>query len=314
MVLSVTLNPCVDVTLGIDGLKPHDTNRVLTTEMDAGGKGVNLSRVAVELGTASTATGFLGGATGAKVRYVLDAQGVVSDFVCTATDTRVNYSVESGDGPPTTFNARGGAVTPDEWALLVATVRRLSREAKWVCFGGSSPPGVPDDAIVQLAAIARENGAKVLVDADGEAMRQAMEFAPDFIKPNAKEAERLVGEPVETQEQAVAVARRLVRQLADSGSPEAIVIISRGGDGAVLAFQDKAWVSTGVKVQVKSTIGSGDSMLGGFLTGLCTGKNLVASFRLALAAGAATAMSDSTEIARRPVVEGLLPQVPVQEV
>ncbi|MBX3111938.1 MAG: 1-phosphofructokinase family hexose kinase [Fimbriimonadaceae bacterium] len=310
MILTVTLNPCVDLTLNVDGLKPHDTNRVTSCAMDAGGKGVNLSRVAVELGADSIATGFVGGANGAKVRYVLDEQGVVCGFVQTESETRVNYSVESGDGAPTTFNTRGGEIRPHEWERLVAALRHMSSSASWVCFGGSTPPGVPDDATIQLADIAREAGAKVLVDADGAALRRAMEFKPDLVKPNTAEAGRLLGREIKSLDEAVMAARELVGQLAAGG----VAIISRGGDGAVLATTDRVLESPGAKVEVKSTIGSGDSLLGGFLAGLTSGKDLVDSFRLGLAAGAATAMTDSTEIARRQTVEDLLPHIPVSEV
>ena len=310
MILSVTLNPCVDLTLNVDGLKPHDTNRVTSCEMDAGGKGVNLSRVAVELGADSIATGFLGGANGAYVRYVLDMQGVVSGFITTESETRMNYSIESCDGPPTTFNTRGGHISEDEWHQLVAAMRHMSSSAMWVCFGGSSPPGLPDDATIQLAAIAREAGAKVLIDADGEALRRALEFRPDMIKPNSKETERLLGRPVETLEQAIDAALELSKSLAEGG----ITIISRGGDGAVLAHNGRVLTSPGVKVEVKSTIGSGDSMLGGLVAGLANGLDIVESFRLGLASGAATAMTDSTEVARRATVESLLPHVPVAEI
>jgi 1-phosphofructokinase family hexose kinase len=309
MILSVTLNPCVDLTLNVAGLKVHDTNRVTSCEMDAGGKGVNLSRVAVELGADSIATGFLGGANGAYVRYVLDQQGVVSGFVMTESETRVNYSVESGDGPPTTFNTRGGVVEEHEWLQLVAAMKHMSSSALWVCFGGSSPPGLPDDATIQLAKIARDGGAKVLIDADGDALRRALEFKPDLVKPNNNEVARLLGSPVETETQAIEAAQHLLGHLAEGG----IAIVSRGGDGAVLATGDRVLTSPGAKIEVKSTIGSGDSMLGGFLAGMSAGKPLEECFRLGLAAGAATAMTDSTEIARREAVEGLLPHIPVTE-
>lgn len=147
MILSVTLNPCIDQTFFIDGLKPHDTNRIVRIETDAGGKGVNLARVAVELGGNAIATGFLGGGPGGFVRRVLDLQGVQHDFIETSGVTRTNFSVEDGgEEPPTTFNAKGPSIEESEWEAVVDRVRVLSDSAAWVALGGSLPQGVPVDA------------------------------------------------------------------------------------------------------------------------------------------------------------------------
>ncbi|RYG85468.1 1-phosphofructokinase, partial [bacterium] len=115
MLLSVTLNPSVDHALFLTELKVGDTNRVTRTERDAGGKGINLSRVYAEMGGETIASGFLGGGTGAYVRGVLEAQGVRHDFVTTSGETRLNFSVEDeSHGKPTTFNERGPEISPEE--------------------------------------------------------------------------------------------------------------------------------------------------------------------------------------------------------
>ena len=147
MILTVTLNPCIDQTVFVDGLKLHDSNRVVRFETDAGGKGVNLSRVVAELGGESIATGLLGGGPGAFVRKVLDAQGVRHGFVEIEKDTRTNVAVEDGSGEaPTSFNAKGPLVSEQEWDALVDKVRALANGADWVTLGGSLPQGVPVEA------------------------------------------------------------------------------------------------------------------------------------------------------------------------
>lgn len=307
MILSVTLNPCVDRVLFVEELHVGDTNRIVRTETDAGGKGVNLSRVVAELGGATLATGFLGGGPGAYVRKVLDLQGVVHDFVEIGLDTRMNFSVEQASGaPPTTLNDRGPNIAEAEWEELLRRVRGYAKKASWLALGGSLPPGVPDDAFAILARIGKEEGAKVLLDADGEPMKLGLKAGPAMIKPNAKEASRLLGRPVESQEEAVAAAREL------AGSGIEIVIVSRGAGGAVLAMGGAVWIGRSPKVAVKSTIGSGDSMLAGFLFALQAGKGPEEALALGLACGAATAETDGSEIARRPVIERLLPEARVE--
>ena len=304
MILTVTLNPCIDQTLFVDGLKPHDTNRVLRTETDSGGKGVNLARVAVELGADALATGFLGGGAGAFVRKVLDAQGARHDFVEIEGDTRTNVAVEDGSGqPPTTFNSKGPMVAPAEWDRLVAKVTSLCHGASWVAFGGSLPGGVPVEAYFELGSVVKQAGCRLIVDADGEAMRRALDAKPHFIKPNRKEAGRLLGRSVESVDDAVFAAEELLQYLDTDGA----CVVSLGSDGAVLAWPGGTLIGRPIEVEAHSTIGSGDSLIGAMLAALERGSSLEEAFRLGIAAGAATAMTDGAEIARKPVVESLLP-------
>jgi 1-phosphofructokinase len=306
MILSVTLNPCVDHALFVSQLKVGDTNRVTRTETDAGGKGVNLSRVVAELGGKTVATGFLGGGPGAYIRKVLDAQGVLHDFVEIERDTRMNFSVEDDGGtPPTTLNEAGPQIEPQEWEDLVRHVERYAASAWWVTLGGSIPPGVPGDAFARLCQTAHKAGSKVLLDADGEALRLGLEAGPDFIKPNAKEASRLLGRPVETLDQAKEAALELHR------GGISTVVVSRGADGAVLASQGRVVCGVSPKVHTRSTIGSGDSLLGGMLWAMTESKSIEEAFAWGLAAGAATATTDGSEIARRAVVKSLLPEAQV---
>lgn len=310
MILSVTLNPAVDHILFVDGLKPHDTNRVQKMQTDGGGKGVNLSRIAVELGAKSIATGFLGGGPGAFISHVLKRQGVVADFVETENETRTNLNIESGDGPPTTFNARGPLIHAREWQLLQLRVERLAQDADWVALGGSLPPGIPEDAFKILGKSAKDQRCKVVLDADGAALVHGIESAPDFIKPNVREAERLLERDLEGDEEKInQAARDLVNLLSEKGSADPIAVISRGAEGAVLATKSSLIKGYPVKVQARTTIGAGDSLIGGMLYALQSDKTLEEAFRYGLAAGAATATTDGTEIGRRPVILELFEQV-----
>ena len=309
MILSVTLNPCIDQTLFIDGLAPHDTNRITRAETDAGGKGVNLSRVAVELGGESLATGFLGGGPGAYVKKVLDLQGVRHDFVEIEGDTRTNFSVEDGGGEPaTTFNAKGPSITPEEWEALMHKVREHAKSAGWVALGGSIPQGVPVEAYKLLGIAAKAAGARLALDSDGEAMRRGLEAKPHFIKPNGPEAGRLLGRNVETVEEAVFAAEELRQYLEQDG----ICVVSLGADGAVMACPDGTFIGRPIAVEASSTIGSGDSLVGGMLQALEEGADLSTALRAGMAAGAATATTGGAEIANRAKVDELLASALVQ--
>jgi len=309
-IVSVTLNTCVDHALFVETLRLGDTNRVLRTETDAGGKGVNLARVAAEMGAETLATGFAGGGPGAFIRHVLDVQGVRHAFVETAGETRTNFSVEdTTDAPPTTFNARGPEIEPGELEALWAKCRGVASAGRWVALGGSIPPGVAPEIYRDLGAMFHEAGCRVLVDADGDPMRLALDAGPHLCKPNAREASRLLGRPIETPEQAVLAAQE-IRTM--QGGGEAMTIVSLGPDGAVLACAKGVLIGHAPTVKSRSTIGSGDSMLGAFLWALGEGSPIDEALHWGLAAGAATATTNGSEIARRPVVEELFDHARVE--
>jgi 1-phosphofructokinase family hexose kinase len=271
--------------------------------VDAGGKGVNLSRVYAELGGKTTATGFLGGGGGAVVRRVLAQQGVVEAFVEVAGSTRLNVSVEDEtNSPPTTFNEAGPMISVHEYGELLQCVEELAPKANWLCMGGSLPPGVPVDAFREIGELGKKHGCKVLLDADGQPALEGLKMYPDFIKPNEKEAERMVGRAVDTEVAAIEAGRELFAHLREKAESP-IVAITRGADGAVLVTEEGIFLGQSPPIEPKSTIGSGDSFLGGFLWALMEGKGLERAFIWGLAAGAATATTDGTEIARKGVVE-----------
>lgn len=315
MILTVTLNPCIDLLLGTSALQPYDTNRVLTREEDAGGKGTNLSRVAAELGAKTTACVLLGGGTGAHVQRVLELQGVTPAIIPTQAQTRINVSVQDGsDRPPTTFNMKGGPISGPEWQQTLRTVVDLAAGAEWVCLGGSLPEGVPIDAWRTLIGLLRDLPVRILLDADDEPLRLGLEAGPHLIKPNVNEAARLLGRPLEGLDQVAAAAAELRSRLEARGAADPAVIISMGAEGAVCVAGSGAWFAPAVPVHARSTIGSGDSLLGGLLAAFAAGHDWPEALRWGSAAGAATATTDGTEIARRGVVQELLGRATVTRI
>jgi 1-phosphofructokinase len=303
MLVSVTLNPCVDHALFVEKLTIGDTNRVMRVEKDAGGKGINVSRVFAELGGDTAATGFLGGATASYIRHVLQVEGVEDAFVNIQGETRTNFSVEDDSGtPPTTLNSRGPNITEKEWNQLLTDCKELARGARWAALGGSLPPGVPDEAFQILGELFHAARVQVILDADGIAQRHGMLAQPDFVKPNAAEASRLLKTKIESDLEAVEAVLNLH---ADLGGGKKIAVISRGKDGAVMATDGGVWVGRAPKVHSTSTIGSGDSMIAGILWAIDTGKSPADALRWGLASGAATAMTDGSGIARLPMIQDL---------
>lgn len=316
MILTVTLNPCVDHAMFVEQLHPNDSNRVVRVERDAGGKGLNLSRVVAELGGATVATGFLGGSVAYSIRHELDRQGVVHRFVPIEGETRVNFSVEDASGlPPTTFNERGPSIQAHELAALWDLLPELLLATRWIAVGGSLPPGVPASVYADIVAFARTHGVRVMVDADGDAMRAALDAGPDVVKPNQDEAERLLGVSIRSRGEAIAAVSLLWTRVRGSGGGTGrYALLSRGSEGVMLVGEEGIYEGVPPEVEVKSTIGSGDSLLAGFLFGLEDGLSIAEALRLGVACGAATATTSGAEIARRPVIDQLVPGVQVNQI
>lgn len=305
MILTVTLNTSVDQTLFVESLRPGDTNRVSHCEMDAGGKGVNLSRVAHSLGGKTLVLGFAGGPARDYLKGLLDQDEVPNRLTKTTEPTRTNINIENEDGtPPTTLNSKGPLISPKEWEAFCEQFQEAITQANWICLCGSIPPGLEKSAYRDLAEMAK--GKRVLIDADGEALSLGIMAKPDLIKPNKNEAERLLGRPVSDPIADATILRDM------SGGQFAM--LSLGKEGAVLATGDRIFIGKSPPIEAVSTIGSGDSMLGAFLARLEAGDPPALAFQWGLAAGAATATTDGKQIAHSSVIELLFDRATVRQV
>ncbi|MCU7728594.1 PfkB family carbohydrate kinase [Actinoplanes sp. KI2] len=191
MIVTVTLNPALDLTYAVDALVPHGTHRVATVAERPGGKGLNVARVLHALGEPVLATGLLGGTTGGRVAHLLAAEGVRSSFTPIAGETRRTVAVvDRADA--TGFWEPGPTVTPAEWSAFVAEFRELLGPATVVTLSGSLPQGVPIDAYASLIALATAAGVPTVLDTSGPALRAGLLAGPSVAKPNADELAALL--------------------------------------------------------------------------------------------------------------------------
>ncbi len=307
MITTITLNPAVDKTICVDSIKLNDSNRIVSVETDAGGKGISCSRMAKNLGGETQVIALLGGQTGDYIESVLNGQCVPLTRIHTQAQTRTCIAIEEcANVPPTTFNERGGPVTESELASLLAAVESAAAESDYLVMGGSVPNGVPVEIYCLIAEIATLNGARAVIDADGPPLTCALETRPFMIKPNLDEARRLLGRELSTLDEVVGAARELGKRIE-------LAIISMGKDGAVAAYHDEVYAVSSPEVKTVSTIGSGDSMIAGILVGLERGLDIADALRLGAAAGASTAMSDGTDIGTRENAEKLMAEAVVRQ-
>jgi 1-phosphofructokinase len=308
MIITLTLNPAVDQTSWLERLEPGQVNRVLEAQIDPAGKGINASRVVHRLGWPTIAFGFLAGDTGNIVEKALRAERVQYHFVRTAGQTRINVTVIDSSGRATSFFGPGPPIGAEALESLDGLVQFWLRAGGVLVLAGSLPPGVPEDAYASYVRAARRAGVKVLLDADGNALRQGVRAGPDLIKPNVAEAEGLLERRLPDESAVLQAARELVAR------GIGIVVISMGGQGAICATRDGAWRVRPPAVERRSTVGSGDSMVAGLAVALARGDDIVVGLKLGAAAGAATAASEGTALGTPHDIAMLLPAVVIEAI
>jgi 6-phosphofructokinase 2 len=303
-VLTITLNPALDVTTRVAALKPKQKLRCGDPITHAGGGGVNVSRAIKELGGESRAFVALGGPTGERYRALLEQTGIPTEIWPLLGETRTSFTVmEETTGLPYRFVMPGPTISPGEsHEILRRLTRLIQRYPGYVVASGSLPPGVPEDFYARLTASARHVGGRVIVDTHGRALTAAATERPFLIRLNHLEAQELVGGDADRA--ANTVARELV---ADGYTETAIVTL--GERGAILSTVGQLVEIPAPKVAMKSGVGAGDSFVAALTFALASGWTIEDAARYGVAAAASAVTTEATELCHRDAVNAYYAQV-----
>lgn len=297
MIVAVTLNPAIDQTIELDALVEGDTNRVAAIRWDVGGKGINVARVLKELGYEPLACGFAPGGMGRMIEDSLLDAGIGCEFIFVPGETRTNITIlDRETHVHTVLAAAGPPVTDHAISQLRSRLGRRLRPRidSWLVLAGSIPPGADAGLYVDLLGVAAERGARTALDADGDVVAQVLTAgaAPDLLKLNDHEAERLLGRPVAGGEAALEAARTL------RSWGVGRVVITLGGEGCAAATPEGDFRALSPAVEVNSAVGAGDAFLAGLLFSLVRGHGWAEALTTATAAGAATCLTPGTALCR----------------
>ncbi|MDR0375727.1 MAG: 1-phosphofructokinase [Treponema sp.] len=315
MIVTVTLNPALDKTASVDVLKVNALNRLREITLDAGGKGVNVSAMIRALGGKSVAVGFAGGGAGDELLSLIAQKGLKADFVRIAAITRTNVKVVDNKGALTELNEPGPTIQPTEWREMESKLSGYGVQGNIIALSGSLPAGLGADTYKNLCALVRRAGALVFLDADGEALKQALQSepdaVPDCIKPNRFELLQYFGI---ADDERVTDARlaELCRSLIDKGVK--VVALSMGADGAIFASKNGVWRSAAIPVTARSTVGAGDSMIGALAYGFEHELPEEQRFALAMAASAGACTTVGTNPPERALVDELLQKTRLEKI
>lgn len=302
MIITVTLNPAIDKTVDIGEFVHGGLNRIQNTTVDAGGKGINVSKTLKALGMGSLAVGFLGGNNGEIIRKKLEEFQIQHDFIQLQDETRVNTKVVEANGCVTELNEPGPIISKEDLERFVKSLESHLKENDLLVLSGSVPRGVPKDIYKTLTLLAKKKGANVFVDADGALFEETLVSAPHIIKPNRYELEKYVGRTLQDDE----VANE-GRRFLDYGIQT--VIISMGSQGAYFITKEHTLYSPGLSVKAHSTVGAGDAMVAAFSYGVQKGCDLKDSASLAVATSAGAVTTVGTKPPTLETVQKLLKNV-----
>jgi 6-phosphofructokinase 2 len=309
-IVTLTINPAIDIFVNVARVEPTRKLRCSPPKRDPGGGGINVARVAHRLGGDVTAIYPIGGQIGKLLQRLLEREDVASLVTPSHVETRENFTAyEESTGKQYRFVLPGSPLHRAEWEAVLDRLALLAERPKFVVASGSVPPGAPDNFFARVARHAKALGAKTVIDTSGIALAAALEEGVTIIKPNLVELTELVAAPLDRDEDRIAACRKLAAE----GRAE-IVALTLGEHGALLVTAERAWQALPLDIEAVSTVGAGDSFLGGLVAALADGKPLAEAFRVAVAAASAAVLMPGTGLCQPEDVKRLLPQVKIKEI
>lgn len=294
MIYTVTFNPALDYTLGVENLQPGMTNRSVFEWLLPGGKGLNVSTILTNLGIENIALGFIAGFTGNEIKRRFEELGGKSDFIELKEGiSRINVKIKSDK--ETEINAAGPAIDKASLTKLIDKLNLL-KSGDVLVLAGSIPASLPDSLYSDIMQTLSDRDIMIVVDAAGKLLLNVLPYKPFLVKPNNHELGELFGVTLKAREDIVPYAKKIQEMGAEN------VLVSMASEGAVLVTNTgEVLKSKAPKGIVKNSVGAGDSMVAGFIAGWCERQDYEYAFKMGLAAGSASAFSET--LAKKSEIE-----------
>jgi 1-phosphofructokinase family hexose kinase len=299
------LNAGIDRTYEINDFAVGGYFRPQRARINAGGKGINVARVAHRLGLETIVSGFAGGSGGAFISRQLNAEGVLTDFVPVEEEPRVCINViNRAAKTQTQIDEVGPLATPSEIERLRRKWRELLAKSSAAVLSGSAPRGVPYNIYAEFVSMARQARVPAILDARDEYLAEGIKGLPQVVKPNTDELSELLDRPIQDSNEALAGGQELVAR------GVGIVLVSLGARGVAAATRKHGqWLATPPKIDQVSSVGSGDALVAGFIAASLGGRGFEECLCWGVAAGAANAATFGNAFCTREQIMELVPQV-----
>ncbi|MBR7187652.1 MAG: 1-phosphofructokinase [Clostridia bacterium] len=309
MITSISLNPSIDRTMTVESFTPGGLNRVVASSDVAAGKGINVALTVSALGLDSECIGYMYRDSASLFEKRLMVNSTAYDFIWCEGTARTNIKVfDRSQGVVTELNESGRTVESEQLERMVELVTRHAENSDFLVLTGSLPPGCPDDFYRTLIHAVDGLGCRCVLDADGDRLKYGLEARPFMIKPNRYELEMMTGSHLESVQE----IRDAARQYIDMGVE--VVAVSLGAEGALILEGDEALYAPRLNIEVKSTVGAGDSMVAGLVAGFMAENELEDTFRMGMACATARCMTEGYRIVDRTVYKALMDMVTIERI
>lgn len=313
-IITLTMNPALDISTSIDKVVHTDKLRCTAAKTQPGGGGINVARVITRLDSGENnpcvAVYPAGGFTGQLLVQALDQEGLKSQPIKTQGDTRESFSVhETSSTKDFRFLLPGPTLTAAEWRACLDSTLHLTNPSDLVIASGSLPPGVPDDFLALLATATKEKKARLVLDSSGTPLKLALMQGVFLFKPSLSELEELVGTTLTTEKQRHDAAHHLVTQ-----GQAHLVALSLGEDGVLLVTPSRVLRAPAIPVEVVSTVGAGDNFVAGFIWALQNQRSLDRCLAYGMASAAASLKNRDSNLCEPEVMHALYPQAKVFDI
>lgn len=300
-IITLTVNPAIDKSTTVAGIKPNSKLRCAAPIFEAGGGGINISRVINELGGTSFCMYMAGGPTGTQMHDLLVDLEIAQQVIPIAGWLRENLSVtDTTNNQQFRFGMPGPLVNEYEWKNSLRQVESILAPGDFLIASGSLCPGMPKDYFAQVSKIAQKEKAKFILDTSGEALIQGAQAGTYLLKPNLGELATLCGVKSISFLDVEEVAKEFIRN-----NTCEILVISLGSQGAIMVTNEDVEYIAAPIVHQKSTIGAGDSMVAGMVYALAQGKPFTEVAKIGVACGTAATMTEGTQLCKKNDVEEL---------
>ncbi|WP_125705841.1 hexose kinase [Lacticaseibacillus daqingensis] len=292
MILTVTMNPSIDIAYPLDHLAIDTVNRITDVRKTAGGKGLNVSRVIHLLSHPLVATGVLGGNFGRFIETKLDEDGIPHDFSHIDQESRQCIAILHDGGNQTEILEAGPELSAADGAAFLTHFDQLLAQADLVTISGSLPRGLAPDFYSTMIAHAAAKQVKVILDASGAALTAGItaSIKPLLIKPNEDELAALLNVPVDKHD--LPALKQHLQAPVFAGIEW--IVVSLGAAGAFVKHNDRYYQAAIPKINVVNPVGSGDSTLAGLAMAIADGKDDEAVMKTAMTTGMLNTMEAQT--------------------
>lgn len=308
MILTLTVNPAIDHTFTTDRISYEDRVYVRSSFEQAGGKGINATRVLHGLGADVFALAVCGGETGKRFAGLLAGSGLPIELIPIQNAIRRNLTISDLQGLTIKLDEAGPEISPEEEKKIEAAAREKLEGASWLLLCGSLPPGMSSDFYGRLIEIARKKNVKTLLDTGGEALRLGLKAGPTMVKPNRPEAERLLNRTLLTRQQSLEALQEIARM-----GPESAVL-SLGSEGAMGVAGNGVYHAFAPEVRQAFPIGAGDALAATCVWALSQKQPFREALRWGVAAGTAAAATPGTSFASLTETQRMRERVRVEEI